>query len=233
MFHMGATMTTLDVSLREEKAPGKNPISAALDLIREHKRAYLITNAVYYGVIVVGMIVILFNRPLQKELYDAIGQAFGEGGMFGVVLESYEGGDVLKAIGITFGINFVLGSFAELTLPSLIIPFIGWLVGLYRALLWGFLFAPTLPVEFSGQNILTGALLTGLLFLEGQGYVLAMFGVYLQGRAALYYKKAGAETFWKGYLLGLKQTVLIYLLVAIVLVIAAIYEVTIYGILAR
>jgi hypothetical protein len=93
--------------------------------------------------------------------------------------------------------------------------------------------------------VVAGIMLLGLIFLEGQGYVLAMFGAFLHGRAFVFPRQSersrgissaslersrenrsrGIWPSWHGYLLGLKQQALIYLLVALVLFIAALYEV--------
>jgi hypothetical protein len=62
------------------------------------------------------------------------------------------------------------------------------------------------------------------LLLEGQGYILALLAVYVQGRAFLWPHSVGVEGHWKGYLEGLKRTGLLYTLVTITLLAAAIYE---------
>ena len=63
------------------------------------------------------------------------------------------------------------------------------------------------------------------LIFEGQAYILAMLGVYLQARAFLWPRTAGVEGHFKGYVEGLKWTGKIYILVVITLLVAAIYEV--------
>ena len=63
------------------------------------------------------------------------------------------------------------------------------------------------------------------LILEGQAYILALFAVYLQGRALLWPKSVGLETYKQGYVEGLKRTGRMYILVIMTLAIAAVYEV--------
>ena len=63
------------------------------------------------------------------------------------------------------------------------------------------------------------------LLLEGQGYILALLAAYIQGRAFLWPKTAGVEGHARGYVEGLKRTGLLYVLVVLVLLISAIYEV--------
>jgi hypothetical protein len=202
-----------------------NVWQGALAVVREHRRAYVILNLAYYGLVLVGLAVAALYRPVQESLYEAVGMAFGEGGTFAPVTEAYIGGEVFKAIGLTFVINLLLGSFASITLPSLIVPFSGWLVAAYRAVLWGILYCPVPGVELSPSNILFGATAVILLLLEGQGYVLAMLGAYVQGQAFLFPKRAGVENWRQGYLLGLKQSARVYVLVILTLIVAALWEV--------
>jgi hypothetical protein len=60
--------------------------------------------------------------------------------------------------------------------------------------------------------------------LEGQGYILAALAVYMHGRSFLAPRSMGAVSHGEGYVLGLKLSARLYLLVTIVLLIAALYE---------
>ena len=196
-----------------------NAIKSAWALVQENKRAYIVINVVYYGLVLIFMGVAAFNPALQDKLLETVGKSFMTGPL-AVVGEAYVNAKVLTAIGLTFGVNLFLGSLAVITIPSLVIPFVGLLMGVYRAILWGLIFYPGHP---DMQIIMIPHSLT--LILEGQAYILALFGAYLQGRAFLWPKSVGLESRWRGYLEGLKRTVKIYLLVTITLIIAAIYEV--------
>jgi hypothetical protein len=55
---------------------------------------------------------------------------------------AYGGGQVIQAMIVTFIVNLIPGSIIEMSLPSLIIPFSGLLMGIYRAILWGLLLSP-------------------------------------------------------------------------------------------
>jgi hypothetical protein len=58
------------------------------------------------------------------------------------------------------------------------------------------------------------------LVLEGQGYILAMLAVYLQGRWVLQPRGSRAAAFR----VGLRQTQALYLPISIILAIGALYE---------
>lgn len=193
------------------------PIRSVWALVREYRRAYLILNLAYYGLMVAAMVYVAFDPALQKTLLDEVGKAFGTGPL-DVLVGAYKGGKVLLAVFLTFVVNLVLGSLLYITLPSLLVPFSGLLVGVYRALLWGLLFSPT------------AVLGAGMLFhwptiiLEGQAYILAMLAAYVQGMAFLRPKSVGAKTRGQGYWEGVKRSARIYMFVAITLFVAAIYE---------
>lgn len=205
----------------------KNLYHSALALVRENKRAYIVISIAYYGLVVIFMIVSAFNRPLQDMLINTIGAAFMTGPL-AMLGNAYLNVEILKAIGLTFLVNLLIGAFLYITVPSLIIPFFGFLLGAYRAAIWGLLFSPAHP---DMQMVMIPHSLT--LILEGQAYILALFGVYLQGRAFLWPKSAGLETHGQGYVEGLKRTGKIYVLVTLTLAIAAIYEVIEVVLLAR
>ncbi|MGD8813379.1 MAG: hypothetical protein PVI78_02775 [Anaerolineales bacterium] len=191
--------------------------------VSESRRAYAILNVIYYGLILCAMLYVSFNRPLQEALMEAVGEAW-ETGPLAIIGGAYSGGKILLAIGLTFVVNLVVASFLSIHLPSLILPFSGLLVGLLRAFVWGLLFAPP-SLQVSGAQVLIGVLVAGVILLEGQGYVLAMLAAYDHGKAWLFPKRVGAENRKQGYGMGVKRAVRLYLLVALALLIAAVYEV--------
>ncbi len=199
-----------------------NILRDAVKLIVDSRRPYIILNIVYYGLIICAMSYTFYDRSLQQELTDQISLGFSQG-MLSPVVEAYTTGQILSAVGLTFVINLVLGSFISITLPSLIIPFSGYIIGGIRALLWGVIFSPSIT-GIGIKEITMGVLIAILLFLEGQGYVLAMMAAYLQGRAFLWPQRIGAADRVQGYLRGLIDTGKVYLLVVLALVVAAVYE---------
>jgi hypothetical protein len=197
----------------------KNLIKSAWGLVQENRRAYIVINILYYGLVTICMIYVAFNQELQQSLMNQIGAAFMTGPL-AFVGQAYVNAQVFTAILATFFVNLLIGSFASITLPSLIIPFSGLLVGIYRAILWGLLLSPANP-----DLRLTMIPHSVTLIIEGQAYILTMLAAYVHGRAFLWPKIVGVESRAKGYLEGLKQTGKLYVLVILTLAIAAIYEV--------
>jgi hypothetical protein len=205
----------------------KNLIKSAWGLVQENRRAYLILNVVYYSLVVLCMVYVAFNQELQEQLLNLVGQGFMTGPL-AFVGQAYVNAEVLTAILATFFVNLFIGSFGTITLPSLILPFSGFLIGIYRAVLWGLLLSPAHP---DMRLIMIPHSIT--LILEGQAYILALLAAYIQGRAFLWPKTVGFESHAKGYVEGLKRTGRIYILIILTLAIAAIYEVIEVVLMAR
>lgn len=193
-------------------------LSSFFKIIKDNRKAYIMINLVYYGLVAVGMVYVSFNPALQQTLINAVGASFNEGPL-SAVGGAYGSGNVVQAMLLTFVVNLFAGSLLVITLPSLVIPFFGLLMGIYRAVLWGLLLSPAEPTLALAMipHSLT-------LLLEGQAYILAIFAAYLLWRNFFWPRSAGLESRGKGYLLGLKQTGILYIGVVLLLVVAAVYE---------
>ncbi|MBN1855720.1 MAG: hypothetical protein JW846_02050 [Dehalococcoidia bacterium] len=194
-------------------------LNSAFSLVRQFLRPYLIINILYYSLVGVSMAYVTFHPEIQDMLTSAVLASFTQGPL-SIVAEAYASGAILKSMALTFGVNFAIASVLVIFLPSLIIPFSGVAIGLFRAVLWGLLLAPTTPEL---QAAMIPHSLT--LLVEGQAYILAMLGAWILGCAFVSPKSVGALTWREGYAQGVRNGASIYLLVAIVLAIAAVYEV--------
>ncbi len=196
-----------------------NIFGRAWAVVRADWKAYVSINILYYGLVILGMIYVsFFNPELQKNMLQAIGQGFTQGPLQAVG-DAYGGGKVLSAMWLTLEVNLFLGTLVEITLPSLIIPFSGLLMGIFRAVLWGLLLSPSEP-SLAGPMIPHSL----VLILEGQGYILALLAVFIHGKAILRPGAYGVQGRLHGYVEGLRRTGWIYLLVTVVLTAAAVYE---------
>jgi hypothetical protein len=195
-------------------------LSGGLSVVRAHPRAYLVMHLFYFGLVGCGML----YAWQQPEMHAALRQHINEGikGSLGPVVDAYGGRRLLMAIGLTFLVNLIGGSFASVTLPSLVVPFSGLAVGGLRAFVWGLIFSPG---NYDVNAVMWGLTLL-LLFLEGEAYILTMLAAYVQGKSFLRPSTAGVATHWEGYRAGVRQTAAIYPLVALELFAAAVYEAT-------
>jgi hypothetical protein len=190
----------------------------AFIIIRQNWRAYLTVNLVYYGLVVVGMVIVAFHPEIQKHLLGGVRQELSSGPL-APVASAYKDGHLLQAILWTFFVNLLLGSLLTITVPSLVVPFSGFVLGMFRAVMWGLLLAPVDPSLRGGMipHSLT-------LLLEGQAYILALFASYAHGKAFLWPRSVGQPTHAHGYLLGFSDTASLYAIITPTLAVAAIYE---------
>jgi len=193
-------------------------LSHSRRIVRAHWSAYITINHAYYSLVQTGMGYSLIRPLTQQQLMATVGEALASTGLLTTVAGAYLGQHFPLAVILTLTINLGAGAFLVITLPSCVIPFFGLVVGGCRALLWGLLLAP--------QGPLAGPMVPHslTLLLEGQGYVLAMLGTWISGLATLRPRTFGLESHWRGYILGVKETVRLYPLIALALSLAALYE---------
>jgi hypothetical protein len=193
-------------------------IGPALAEIRRRRRLFCSLHLVYFGLCLGGMLVIYEVPDVQGALLVAVGAQVEDGsGPLGVAGRAYRSQNIARAAVVTLGVNFVVGSFAVITLPSVVLPGIGVLMAAWRAMLWGVLLAPT----YVG---LSRAMLphSWTLLLEGEAYILASFFALLIP-LYLFDRQAGATVgsrYGRAILMNLRGN----LLVLLVLAIAASYE---------
>jgi hypothetical protein len=113
----------------------------------------------------------------------------------------------------------VFGAFACVTLPSSLIPFSGFVIGSYRAAIWGLCLSPTSP-----RMLLAMIPHSLTLLLEGEAYVVAMFGCYLWGKWLIRPASAGFPNSREAYRAGLRANLQLYRLILLLLPVAAVYE---------
>lgn len=192
-------------------------------LLRTFIRPLLLVNLFYFGVVGAGMAYGSWDRDAHEAIASSItGQAPDA---LPAVFRAYREGHFAAAVALTFVVNLFVGSLFFITGPSLVVPFSGIVLGGVRAMIWGFIFAPSLS-GVTGADLLKGLLIGVLLLLEGEGYVLAMLASYVQGKSFLFPAISGAAGHWQGYKLGLNRALQLYVSVAFTLAVAALYEAT-------
>ncbi|NIP27130.1 MAG: hypothetical protein GWN67_18035 [Phycisphaerae bacterium] len=186
--------------------------------IRKYKYLFIAMNLIYFGTVLLFMLVSFTVPELQSCFLVSVASEITEGsGPLAIAGKAYMSRNILLAAVATFAINFPLGSLLLITLPSIILPGSGILVAGLRSMLWGLILAP----GFSGLTAMMVPHSVTLL-LEGHGYVLAaFFGLLVP--VYLFRKSEGPNAgvrYGRAVLMNVRGN----LLVIIVLVIAAIYE---------
>jgi hypothetical protein len=200
-----------------------NVLHDGLLYYRKHSRYLLIVAAAYYGLILLAaaMAMVVGNADMQLAQFQAA-RAWVSLGFPGLI-EAYLT-DPLLAVAYTFLVNFFYGSVAMITLPGTLLFVLAPTQAFLRACWWGALFAPTAP-------ILASALVWSLptMILEGLGYILAVVPSTYLGLSWLSPKTAFREEGLarkEAFKRELVDSAKAYVWVALVLLIAAVVEVT-------
>lgn len=189
-----------------------------LEEIGKYKYVFMLLHVVYFGLVLLFSLIVYAFPELQFSLLASIRSTLADGSSpLGIAVKAYMSKSILLAAITTFALNFPLGSVASITLPSVIIPGLGFLIACIRAVAWGSLLAPT-NVSLAGP-MLPHSL---TLLLEGEGYILATFfglliPIYL-------FRKAEGPSIISRYGKALLVNCTGLFWVAIVLAIAAVYE---------
>ncbi|MHC4271907.1 MAG: hypothetical protein ACYST2_06300 [Planctomycetota bacterium] len=193
-------------------------LCSPLQSIVKYKYLFLALHGIYFGAYLFFSLVIYLLPEFQFAILTGLRSEITSGsGPLAVAGKAYLSGDVLRAAWVTFLINFFLGSLASITIPSLIIPGIGIIIALFRAVMWGLLLGPTV-VSLSGVMIPHSF----TLLLEGEAYILATFFALL---VPIYMcRKSEGPTLIKRYANALMLNLKGNFFVLTVLLIAAIYE---------
>jgi hypothetical protein len=182
-------------------------------IIRANFRAYLVMNALMYGLFLIGMGAAL----LFPELNAAQIASQDENGTTDLVVSLLS--NVWLFSLTILAVNVVTVAVLTILLPSMVVPFAGIVLFMYRAFNFGVTLA---PVDETTAKILIPHSLT--ILIEFQAYVLVMLAAYVLGKAWLRPGTVGARNRRQGYVLGLRQMGWLSLPAMVLFVIGALYE---------
>ena len=136
-------------------------VRAPLQILRTHRRAYLLANLVFYGLVLGGFALGLAVPELAAGRAEGL-ETDGTADLVGRLLSN-----VWLFAAMILGVNTITVGLASIVLPSLVIPFLGIAVFAYRAVVIGVTLAPT---DQSTWIVLIPHSLT--LVIEFQAYIL-------------------------------------------------------------
>lgn len=203
-------------------------LTSGLAVIGQHRRAFVVLNIAYLGMFLVGVLATAVIPELRPGGLGAIQGGPEAGGLGAVIADAYRSGNIAIAAVVTLVVNLVFASLVQTTVPTLVIPFLGVALTLVRGLSWGVLFTPIgAPDALFLVHWVT-------LLIEGAAYVVVGFAAWVQGRYFLQPRRFGFDSRRAGYVGGLLATAKLYVPVAVLLVIGAIYEaITVILVIAR
>jgi len=190
------------------------------EIFSKDRKLFLLTNAYYFGLVIVGAIIALIFPQAQSYLLGLTTAGLNSGPLSGIS-GAYHSGDILYAAAVTFVTNMFMGTILEITIPSLILPIWAPIMGFIRALMWGIMLVVPVPGVLPLGRLLPHYL---TLLLEGEGYVVAIFACLRQIKALLNLKSIPAEQRLNAYIGTLADNIKLLIPVAIILAVAAIYE---------
>jgi Stage II sporulation protein M len=181
-------------------------------IIRANFRAYLIINAIVYGLVITGMVAAMVFPNLgatqlatleDNGTTDLIRSLLNKPWLFSLTI---------------LGVNVTSGALL-IVIPSLIVPFAGIPIFAYKAFTLGLAMAPTT------KTIAVGLIPHSLtILIEFQAYALLMFGAYILGRSWVRPTTIGARNHRQGYVRGLQQLGWLSLSTLPLFIVGAIWE---------
>lgn len=188
-------------------------VRAPLQILRTHRRAYLLANLVFYGLVLGGFALGLAVPELAAGRAEGL-ETDGTADLVGRLLSN-----VWLFAAMILGVNTITVGLASIVLPSLVIPFLGIAVFAYRAVVIGVTLAPT---EQTTWIVLIPHSLT--LVIEFQAYILLVLGAYLLGRAWVTPSFVEETSRVRAYGTGLRLLGVLALTALALLVVGALYE---------
>ena len=181
-------------------------------IIRANFRAYLIINAIVYGLVITGMVAAMVFPNLGATQVATL-EADGTTGLVRSLINT----PWLFALSI-LGVNAIMTGVPLIVLPSLIIPFAGIALFAHKAFTIGLGLASTTSIAAVWiPHSLT-------LLIEFQAYALLMFGAYILGRSWVRPATISARDRRQGYVRGLKQFGWLSLTALPLFIVGAIWE---------
>ena len=185
----------------------------AVQIVRTNFRAYLVINAVMYGLMLAAFgLALLFPGLTAAQV-----TSMEDDGTMDLVVSLLD--NVWMFALLIFAVNALRVSVLTILLPSMVVPFAGIALFAYNAVTIGLTLAPH---DRNGWLTLIPHSLT--VVVEFQAYVLLVLGAFLLGKAWLRPRSVGADSRRQGYVRGLRQVGWLALPALALLIFGAIYE---------
>ena len=178
----------------------------------------------YIGSYLAGWYLISIKSPIAVEISRGLQESVLTQQPFTSILQSLQGGELLKAILVTFLVNLTTGAFLTTTLPGTV-PLVGSLGTIAVTVLRGFVVGITYP-EVLSSSPAGFALGLGTMILELGAYVFSGAAGINIALAPILPRRYGTQSRWMAFKMAWKDTAKIYLIVVIFLALGAAWEMT-------
>lgn len=199
------------------------------DLFKEAIKASLrIRKIIFFVAIIyllsflIGFSLIAIEKPFAIQFKNFIMEFVSTSQPFSYVTEALKSGNLLQAIIVTFLYNLFSGAFLSTTLPGLI-PFIGSIFIILVTFFRGLMIGITYYEIFKNFNLLT-IVAIGTLFLELSAYIFSASAGINISFSIFFPKKFSTNNRFEAFKKSLKDSLKIYLIISILLIIGALWE---------
>jgi hypothetical protein len=193
----------------------------AIKVLLKIKKIIFFIAILYVLSFFIGFLLIAIENPFAIQFKNFIIEFISTYQPFSYVLEALKSGNILQAIIFTFLYNLISGAFLSTTLPGLL-PFIGAIFISLVTFLRGLMIGITYYEIFENFNLLTIVAL-GTLFLELSAYVFSASAGINISLSIIFPEKYSINKF-EAFKKSIKDALKIYLIVIILLIFGAIWE---------
>ena len=188
------------------------------------KAQLVLVALLYVGSYLVGWYLTSISSPIAVETGQALRQAVLTEQPFTSILQYLQGEELVGAILMTLLVNLTVGAFLTTTLPG-IVPLVGALgiiaVTCIRGFTIGIVYTEILSTSPAGF-----ALGLGTLILELGAYVFSGAAGINIALAPILPRKYGVQSRWAAFKMAWKDAARVFVIVAILLVLGAVWEMT-------
>jgi uncharacterized membrane protein SpoIIM required for sporulation len=184
----------------------------------------VLVTLLYIGSYLAGWYLVSIKSPIAVEISRGLQESVLTQQPFTSILQSLQGGELLKAILVTFLVNLTTGAFLTTTLPG-IVPLVGSLGTIAVTVLRGFVVGITYP-EVLSSSPAGFALGLGTMILELGAYVFSGAAGINIALAPMLPRRYGTQSRWMAFKMAWKDAAKIYLIVVILLALGAAWEMT-------
>jgi len=200
-------------------------LSASISIVCHRLRWHLLfVLALYVVSFAVGYVAIAVSHPFAVNLRTSVLEMITREAPFTTVTDVLRARNLLMAIALAFLVNLIFGAFFSTTFLG-VVPLLGGggisLITIYRGLTLGVVYHAVLT-----QSPVAFALGAGTLILELGGYVFSgAVGIALS-LATIFPKRYGNESRWGAFMRTLRDVATLYIIVVVLLLAGAIWEMT-------
>ena len=198
--------------------------SEAAETARRIKVLLILVAFLYVGSYLAGWYLLSIKSPMAVETSQALRQSVLTQQPFTSILQSLRGGELVKAILVTFLVNLTTGAFLTTTLPGTV-PLVGSLGTIAVTVLRGFVVGITYP-EVLSSSPLGFVLGLGTMILELGAYVFSGAAGINIALAPILPGRHSVQSRWVAFKMAWKDAAKIYVIVIILLALGAVWEMT-------